>query len=87
MVVLTTDGKDDPTTDDTAFLLRQDGVVVFVIGLGKQVDPTMLRNISGNENHVYVVPSVQGLSTVVRDVIKDLDKGKGGTLSATSSTC
>ena len=78
LVVLTTDGRDYPLTDDTARRLRQDGVGVFVIGLGKDLDPNILRNISGDSHQVYVVPSVQELSTVIRDVISDMENGRGG---------
>lgn len=45
---------------------------MFVVGLGKDLDPNVLRNISGDRNQVYVVPSVRGLSTVIRDVITDM---------------
>ena len=41
------------------------------------MDPNVLRNISGDRNQVYVVPSVRGLSTVIRDVITDI--GNDGT--------
>lgn len=51
---------------------------MFVVGLGKDLDPNVLRNISGDSNQVYVVPSVRGLSTVIRNVITDIgNDGKG----------
>ena len=78
MVVLTTDDRYDPLTDDTALRLRQDGVGVFVIGLGSDLDTNVLRNISGDSNQIYVVPNVQGLSTVIRNVISDMDNGRSG---------
>lgn len=80
LVVLTTDGKSDPLTDEAALRLRQDGVAVFVVGLGKDLDPSGLRNISGDSNQIYVVPSVQGLSTVIRDVITDIGDGREGVI-------
>ena len=78
LVVLTTDGNDNPLTDAAALRLRQDGVGVFVVGLGKDLDPNVLRNISGDSNQVYVVPNVQRLSTVVRDVITDIGDDRKG---------
>lgn len=77
-MVLTTDGNDNPLTGAAALRLRQDGVGVFVVGLGKNLDPNVLRNISGDSNQVYVVPSVQRLSTVVRDVITDIGDDRKG---------
>ena len=78
LVVLTTDGQDDPLTDESALRLRQDGVGVFVVGIGKDVDRNVLRNISGDTNQVYIVPSIQGLSTVIRSVIKDIGNDREG---------
>jgi hypothetical protein len=54
---------------------------VFVVGLGKDLDPNILRDISGDSHQVYVVPSVQELSTVIRDVISDMESGRGGNSS------
>ena len=87
LVVLTTDGNDNPLTDAAALRLRQDGVAVFVIGLGKDLDPNVLRNISGDRNQVYVVPSVRGLSTVIRDVITDIGNEGTGNCIITLFQC
>ena len=78
LVVLTTGGENDALTGDTALRLRQDGVKVFVIGLGRDLDQNVLRNISGDSNQVYIVPDVQGLSTVIHDVITDIANGEEG---------
>ena len=76
--MLTTNGKDDPLTDDTALRLRQDGVRVLVVGLDKDLDPSVFRNISGDSNQVYIVPNTQGLSTVIRDVITNIEDNREG---------
>ena len=47
------------------------------------MDPNVLRNISGDRNQVYVVPSVRGLSTVIRDVITDIGNDGTGNCSIT----
>ena len=78
LVVLTTNDEYDPLTDDTALRLREDGVGVFVVGLGSDLNPNALRNISGGSNLVYIVPNIRGLSTVIRNVISDMENGREG---------
>jgi hypothetical protein len=55
---------------------------VFIVGIGNDLDPNVLRNISGDSNQVYVVPSVQGLSTVIHGVIKNIGNGREGITAA-----
>ena len=53
-----------------AQLARDVGVATYVIGLGEDVLPEVLREIAGAESRVYLAPDGAALSAIYRDIAR-----------------
>ncbi|MCB0215300.1 MAG: VWA domain-containing protein, partial [Chloroflexi bacterium] len=74
VIVLLTDGRPqlgtEPAMRAAAQLARDVGVATYVIGLGEDVLPEVLREIAGAESRVYLAPDGAALSAIYRDIAR-----------------
>lgn len=68
VLVLMTDGKSKGDVVPPAQRLRNKGVRVIVVGVGK-VDPDQLEQIAGVEKNVFIVPTFKHLEPVIAKLI------------------
>lgn len=70
VVVVLTDGRqpDESRTIERADALRADGVVLYAVGLGGDVDRPFLERITGDPDRARVAPSPDDLAAVYRQV-------------------
>jgi Mg-chelatase subunit ChlD len=75
MIVLT-DGRANPDPVDLAVeqakLAKDDGVVIFTIGLGDDLDYEALRQMATNAQHYYHAPGAEDLAAVYRRIAVEI---------------
>jgi Mg-chelatase subunit ChlD len=79
VAILLTDGiatapKNDPDTyaRDAAGDLKKQGIQLFTIGLGTEVQEILLREIASSPSQYYQAPSVRDLKTIYTAITKDI---------------
>jgi len=76
VIVLLTDGRPQEGTEgrirQASALARQLGVAVYAIGLGEDVLPTVLREITGDGSRVFLAPSEAELADIYRQVARTI---------------
>ena len=77
-IVLTSDGRVSQRLRDDALRLRQAGVAVYVLGIGRNMDLISVGGITADPDHVYVVSTPKDVTTVVRGVTKDINDARKG---------
>ncbi len=70
VIVLLTDGvqREEQPALDAALRARTDGVRIFAIGLGEDVDAAFLRQIAGGPRGLYLAPGPDDLSDIYNEV-------------------
>ena len=61
LVILITDGfergnRDSENSEDVAAQIRQDGIIIAAVGIGENVDHTLLQNITDTTANVIILP-------------------------------
>ncbi|XP_066485256.1 collagen alpha-4(VI) chain-like [Tiliqua scincoides] len=70
-LIVITDGQSDDAVDEAAISLRNDGIQVFVIGIGILNSFELVR-ISGSAQRVYTVENFEGLKTIEKKFVTDI---------------
>jgi Mg-chelatase subunit ChlD len=74
VIVMLTDGRPQGGTEaDIALAVgtaRELRVTIYTIGLGADVDPTVLLGIAGDRSRVYLAPGPEDLATVYRAIAR-----------------
>lgn len=76
VIVLLTDGRPQEGSEgrirQASTLARQLGVAVYAIGLGEDVLPEILREITGDRSRVFLAPSEAELADIYRQVARTI---------------
>ncbi len=76
VLVLLTDGRPQGGTEGStlaaASVGRELGVTLYAIGLGADVDPSVLAQIAGDRSRVYVTPDSSDLARIYAEVAKTI---------------
>jgi Ca-activated chloride channel family protein len=70
VIVLLTDGRSNAGGDPQAVAqsLKDQGIEIYTIGLGSDVDATALQNIASTPNNYFEAPSATELATIYNEV-------------------
>lgn len=76
-VVLVTDGRQDGAIGDQAVLdvaqdLRDAGVIVFTIGLGTDVDATLLQQVATEPDNYRHAPTTEDLELIYEEIAREI---------------
>jgi Mg-chelatase subunit ChlD len=77
VVVLLTDGLPSAgatpqSVRDAADVLRSHGVLIFAVGLGPDVDPTLLGDVAGAPDRLVLAPDAADLKRIYADIAREL---------------
>ncbi len=76
VVILLTDGRPSGTTGaavlDAALALRRNGVVLYAIGLGDDVDRELLAEVAGTPQRLVLAPDAAALERIYVDIAGEL---------------
>ena len=77
-VLLVTGGKSTGRipVENAAIPLKEDGVKIYVIGIGNSVDPDEFTNIVGNASDIHQVDNSKDTSSVVTKIVNSIKEDK-----------
>jgi len=81
VMILLTDGRSNGEASDEAVRRAQvahaDGVRLFVIGLGDDVDRAVLVRIASERDYFYIAPDAEELAQIYQDIVQEIPCGPG----------